>query len=263
MPQDRVEGQLAYLERRRRAAKKLWSRTGTEPEIEGMRVLDLACGHGAFTVELLMRGAAQVQAIDPIGDTFRWARLYIERHAPHLVERVCFEEIDVIDFQAPEPFDLIVCLDAFEHMADPEAALRSIESLLAPGGLFFTGFGPLWNSPFGAHGRARMPLPWLHLLLPERALLAWVGLFEDRKPKSIEDMGMNRWALRDFERLFRSSPLEIVFFRVNHGDNFPSRVFRFLSRFRPLREFFGHDIYCVMRRPQPAVTDGQAEERNT
>src|SRR5205807_1377315 len=44
--------------------------------------------------------------------------------------------------QAPEPVDVVVSLDGFEHYADPAGALASMKSLLGRGGRVLVAFGP-------------------------------------------------------------------------------------------------------------------------
>jgi hypothetical protein len=66
------------------------------------------------------------------------------------------ERVDVVDFRADEPFDLIVSVSTLEHVGwqevpkDPEKALRAVEhlrSLLARGGTLY------FDWPVGAHPR--------------------------------------------------------------------------------------------------------------
>ena len=125
----------------------------------------------------------------------------------------------------------------------------NVARVLRPGGSLLVGFGPLYNSPYGGHRRMHMPVPWGHRMLPEPWLLRWVNRYRQAPVASIEELGLNKLALKDFLRLFDDSGLEIVFLRTNHGERLMSRVFATLARVPLLRESFSHDIHCILRKP--------------
>jgi hypothetical protein len=56
-----------------------------------------------------------------------------------------------------------------QHVDKPSDLLTEVRDLLAPGGFAFVMFTP-WGSPWGAHTRALLPVPWLHLLYPKSVL---------------------------------------------------------------------------------------------
>jgi SAM-dependent methyltransferase len=94
----------------------------------GSRVLDIACGVGYGTSMLADAGAAFVDGVDsaaPIID--HAARLYARPN-------VRFAVADICAYSPLEPYDVIVCFETIEHVADYEAALRNLWRLLAAGG---------------------------------------------------------------------------------------------------------------------------------
>lgn len=103
----------------------------------GQRVLELGCGTGQVTVELLAAGAAVV-AVDRLPAMLEAAR----RRAP----AAAFVEGDVTDVALDGPFDVVV-LSFLLHSFDAEdrrALLRRCASVLAPAGHI----GILdWSSP--------------------------------------------------------------------------------------------------------------------
>jgi 2-polyprenyl-3-methyl-5-hydroxy-6-metoxy-1,4-benzoquinol methylase len=80
------------------------------------RVLEVGCGDGSLTRQLLAAGF-ETTGIDP--------------HAP---SGDCFERITVEAFRAPEPFDAAVAVGSLHHVADLERAVANLHSLLRLGG---------------------------------------------------------------------------------------------------------------------------------
>ncbi|HSU82785.1 MAG TPA: class I SAM-dependent methyltransferase, partial [Thermoanaerobaculia bacterium] len=76
----------------------------------------------------------------------------------------------------PEPFDLAVCSEVLEHIAEPHALLAAIRDRLSPDGLLVLSTPNLAlvrpETEEGALGRALSP--GLHLVLYDRRALTWV-----------------------------------------------------------------------------------------
>src|SRR5215210_8701179 len=83
----------------------------------GQRVLDVGCGPGALTTELVARvGASAVSAIDPSEQFVAAAR---ERHPGVDVQRAAAEELPFAD----EEFDAALAQLVVHFMADPVRGL--------------------------------------------------------------------------------------------------------------------------------------------
>jgi O-antigen biosynthesis protein len=99
--------------------------------VRNKRVLDLASGEG-FGAALLATRAAEVVGVDIDPDTVEHAtRNYGS-------ETVRFHVASITDPEAladEKPFDVVVCFEAIEHVADHAAVLRLVRSRLAEGGL--------------------------------------------------------------------------------------------------------------------------------
>jgi SAM-dependent methyltransferase len=95
----------------------------------GTTVLDFGCGAGGFLAEAARRGF-HARGVEVDASVAAGAR----------ARSGC--RVDVLDDVVAEGarFDVIVLRDVLPHLADPAAALRVLEALLAPGGaLFFDG----------------------------------------------------------------------------------------------------------------------------
>jgi SAM-dependent methyltransferase len=88
------------------------------------RILDAGCGSGRNMVELARHGT--VCGVELSATSAALAR---ERSAGQVVEGSVLQ----MPFEAAS-FDLAVCLDVIEHLADDLAALRELRRVVAPGG---------------------------------------------------------------------------------------------------------------------------------
>jgi O-antigen biosynthesis protein len=100
----------------------------------GARVLDLACGEG-FGPALLAAGAREVVGIDIDPRTVEHAAAHYRRDNLHVTVG---SMIDPQLLAGAEPFDVITCFEALEHVAEQDTLIAVVRRLLAPGGLFLT-----------------------------------------------------------------------------------------------------------------------------
>jgi SAM-dependent methyltransferase len=99
------------------------------------RVLELACGGGAFSAWMADRTTAEVVGVDRSETQLRHARSNYQSAArPNLRFRRCDAmELEQLDEVA---FDAAVCLDAACYFPDRPAVLRGMATLLEPGARF-------------------------------------------------------------------------------------------------------------------------------
>lgn len=102
------------------------------PRWEGLRVLDVGCG-GGFTCEFLAHQQAQVWGLDQSAQCIAAAQAHAEAGGLPITYRCGIAE--ELPFEAVA-FDVVVCVDVLEHVADPLQAVKEISRVLRPGGLF-------------------------------------------------------------------------------------------------------------------------------
>jgi len=153
-----------------------------------------------------------------VTDVNRYSSIY-DGHLVHLVAekhernnrpfdlaKVVFVESDAQDQIFRNGFfDVVLSINAFEHIPDPAKALYEIIRVSKPDALIYLEFDPLWNSPGGGHFESYVGEPWAHLLWPAmdyKAKMRSAGASE----QEINDFpgAMNRHTLNSFRGLFRS-----------------------------------------------------------
>ena len=139
-------------------------RLAIEHSLPGKRILDVACGTGKSFVPMLERGY-DVSACDLSPSMVRIARANLPDPARAFVA-------DMRALPSIGPFDLVTCLDdAVNYLLEPsdlEAALRSMRSVLRPGGVLVFDVNTLhtYRTTFGADA------VWER----DRRLFCWRGL---------------------------------------------------------------------------------------
>ena len=116
------------------------NRAGVSP---GDRVLDVGCGPGALTSELVARlGPAAVTAVDPSEPFVEAAR---ERHPDVRVEQAVAEDLPFED----RVFDAALAQLVVHFMADPVAGLREMARVTREGGVVAA---CVWDHASDGHG---------------------------------------------------------------------------------------------------------------
>jgi SAM-dependent methyltransferase len=111
-------------------------------DLRGARVLDVGCGTGTTTTQLLDRGAAAVLGVDLSEPMIAAARSSIGD------ERVRFHLGDVLELELVDPFDVVFSRFAVMFFTDPIAAFARLRSFGAPGArLGFCSWGPPFANP--------------------------------------------------------------------------------------------------------------------
>jgi SAM-dependent methyltransferase len=229
-----------------------WSRLGGKPDFTNLVVGDLGCGHGSLCMDVAMSGAKRVIGFDLNARLIDFGNENMHGNYPQLANVVEFRYQDVRE--SPESdIDCFVSKDTFEHVLDLSQVLDAMKTRLKPGGRIYAGFGPLWNSPFGDHGRLKMRFPWGHVAFSEKHLITRLNRLngiDGPKAASIHDLGLNKFSLADYRQIFKECGMSVVFFRVNSSTRPISKVFSLICRIPLTREYFSHNIYCILEKPK-------------
>jgi 2-polyprenyl-3-methyl-5-hydroxy-6-metoxy-1,4-benzoquinol methylase len=123
---------LPHLGFRRRAAVILKQARGiARPD---SKVLDAGCGYGLYSLSLASLGLGQIDAVDvDAGRIAALEKMFAEQ--PELKKRIHLKvgSLTKLPF-ADASYDIIICSEVIEHIADHESAVRELSRVLKPGG---------------------------------------------------------------------------------------------------------------------------------
>lgn len=111
-------------------------------ELAGSEVADVGCG-GGILAESLARKGGRVTGIDIAPRVLATARLHLHEsgldvdYREMTVEQLAQERVG--------EFDVVTCMEMLEHVPDPASIIRSVRTLLKPGGHAF--FSTLNRTP--------------------------------------------------------------------------------------------------------------------
>lgn len=95
------------------------------------RVLDVGCGNGSLTFPIATLGCETVLGVDTDAASIAYCEKRNDfRNAHFLVTDGTLREVE-------GQFDLVVCCEVLEHLADPKPLLAAMREKLAPAGLIF------------------------------------------------------------------------------------------------------------------------------
>ncbi len=100
--------------------------------VQGRCVLDVACGEGYGSWLLKEWGASEVIGLDVSAEAIECARRNFARADVHFVLGPTSSPFDALEAKA---FDLIVCLETLEHVADPLRFLHQLKASLNQDGV--------------------------------------------------------------------------------------------------------------------------------
>ena len=228
--------------------EKFWRRFKHKPNLKNKSVLDFGCGHGALCVDLANSGAETVIGIDLEEKLLDFAKENLNQNYSQLLSKIEFKKKNLLNENFEKKFDLIVTKDTFEHTLNLPDVLDKFYDILERGGKVYAGFGPLYNSFNGDHGRTQLMLPWLHVILPDNFIINRYNKNNSIKINKIEDLGLSKYSFKEYKKIFEDSKFEIEVFITNQSDHPISKIFNLLSKVKLLEEYFTYNIYCILKK---------------
>lgn len=226
---------------------KFWSRLGEEPSFDGLKILDIGCGHGSLSVYVASKGAKKVLGLDIDERAINFAKENVLQNYPQLKSILDFQCCDISDLNE-DYFDIMLAYASFEHIQNLDNVFDEMKKRLKVGGKMYIGFGPLYNSPYGDHKLTGAILPWGHLIFSESFLIKRLNKNLHKKITSIYEE-FNKLSLAEFRTLFYTSGLHVSYFRVNASNNSLAKVFNLIRRIPFLEEYFSYNLYCILEKP--------------
>ncbi len=207
------EADFAHHEGEVRTFYQTLAAWGYEP-LPSHVILDLGGGQGMHAGFLSTR-FAKVWCLDAINYSTlyggQFVKLLIEKYERHgvplIADRLIFVQGDAMNLLFRDNFfDACLCINAFEHVANPQEALTEIRRVLRPGGWAYISFDPVWTCDTGSHFFHRVAEPWGHLVYSAAEFAARM-LSNGASPDEVREFSsaMNRWRVVQFRSVFQEA----------------------------------------------------------
>ena len=228
---------------------------GGFPIQAGLRYLDVGCGDGEIARAMALCGATDVTGMDIVERCIRQAQ--IRAREAGLGTRCRFLVQDILAYHPSKPYDVVLSTEALEHIAEPGQFLKSLSSLVAPGGLVVLDFGPLFHSICGDHmgGFFNILIPWRGVLFSEQAILQLRReFFRPTDPaERFQDIvgGLNRKRYSEFLHYIRDAGLAVQSLIINSQlCKVPPLYWcsEILRRIPIVRNYVVISVYAILRR---------------
>ena len=121
---------LAFI--RDRAAERFGRNTRDRAPFKGLKLIDIGCG-GGLIAEPMARLGFEVTAIDASAENIGTARAHAGPQGLPIAYRAA--TVEQMEEDGAGPFDVVLTLEVIEHVADPEAFIRTCARLVKPGGM--------------------------------------------------------------------------------------------------------------------------------
>ncbi len=221
-----------------------------------MNILEIGCGNGGILLPFSKMGC-HILGVDMAKGKIENAISFFEEYGAE--GQFIAEDIFLLK-DLKQRFDVVICHDVIEHIADKEALLSYLRSLVTPDGVLFFSF-PAWQMPFGGHqqmcrNRFLSHFPFLHLLPAKcyKALLKAGGECE-AGIKELLELKKTKCPIELFERIVKKEGYEIinkVFYFINpHYDAkfhlHPRKLIKAVAAIPHLRNYFTTSCFYLLK----------------
>jgi 2-polyprenyl-3-methyl-5-hydroxy-6-metoxy-1,4-benzoquinol methylase len=227
---------------------------GKFPISAELRYLDMGCGTGELSIALARQGCRHVTGVDFLPRSITHAK---KADVNGTVDFICQ---DLNTWLPAHRYDVLISIEAFEHIEDPGRFLQKMKDFLAPGGVAVLAFGPLFHSPLGDHmdNFFRFPMPWRGVLFSAKAILRLrTECYRPTDPaKRYQDIvgGLNLMRYSEFLDFAREAGWGFSFIGVNvFLKRFPPCYYlsNMLSRIPVVRDYCVQSVYAILQLVQP------------
>lgn len=218
-------------------------------------VLEIGCGEGGNLLPFSLMGCHTVGVDISVGRIEEAKSFFSEAGA-----KGTFIADDIFKVKGLEHgFDIIICHDVIEHIADKSLLLSNLSRYLKRDGVIFMAF-PAWQMPFGGHQQICKSsllshLPFIHLLPTQlyRLILRTFGENDDCI-KELLSIKQTYVTIEQFENLLMSTDLHIEdrqlwfinpHYKVKFGLR-PRKLHPIISAIPYLRNFFCTSCFYIL-----------------
>lgn len=223
--------------------------------VSGKNVLELGCGLGGRAAYIASLGASSVEGVDINRDEIENAQRICREEFPELHGKLSFRAVGEDDSWGRESYDVVILIDAIEHVVSPVSIVRRAYECLRPGGvMYFSSIG--WFSAYGSHTglfpfvnvffsdlsilnamRWMLQQPWYqpsrHDSNPPVARWEWLYDLKDRPGEHLNKITINE--VRKLLRYSKFSRTHLHLFPLGHNGAVRALA-RLMNRLPGLRE---------------------------
>jgi len=219
-------------------------------------ILEIGCGEGGNLLPFAKLGC-NILGVDISKNRIKEAeQMYMQENVPGTF--ICDNIFSIAGHN--RQFDIIICHDVIEHIADKQSLLETAHSFLKNSGVFFIAF-PAWQMPFGGHQQiCRNTLlskfPFVHLLPKKvyKQILTYAGESEEmiNEMLSIRNTGIT---IETFEKNVSLTKWEIVnrnlylinpHYEIKYGLT-PRRIPEFISNIPYIRNYISTSCFYILK----------------
>ncbi len=221
-----------------------------------LRVLEVGCGDGGNLLPFA-KLSCKVTGVDLAACRINDATSFFKENKL----QGDFIVADIFNFNSlGDQFDIIICHDVIEHIADKKQFILHLKSFLSNTGIMFIAF-PAWQMPFGGHqqickNKFLSHLPFIHLL-PSTLYEALLRLFKEDKNAITEllNIKQTRCPIEKFLKIIHQTNCDIVnqrfyFINPHYEIKFslkPKKLFPLISKIPYIRNFFTTSCFYIIR----------------
>lgn len=219
-------------------------------------ILEIGCGDGGNLLPFAKSGH-RVTGIDISANRIKDAISFFQKESAS-GRFICS---DIFEMKCDKRFDIVICHDVIEHIADKQKLLSRISELMKPEGMAFMGF-PAWQMPFGGHqqichNKYISKMPFIHLL--PAAIYRFILRIGNEKDNCISELlTIKKYgiSIEQFEKTVISSGLKIIerslyFINPHYEIKFrlkPRLLPKSLSGLYYLRNYFSTSCFYLLQR---------------
>lgn len=224
---------------------------------QNISVLEIGCGEGGNLLPFSLMGCHTV-GVDMAIERIKEANSFFNEAGA----KGTFIANDIFKEKGLEHnFDIVICHDVIEHIADKRLFLAGLSNYLKPNGVIFMAF-PAWQMPFGGHQQiCRSNLlshfPFIHLLPANLYRLVLRALGENNDCiNELLSIKQTHITIEKFEDLLMSTDLCIKdrqlwlinpHYKVKFGLK-PRKLHPFISAIPYLRDVFSTSCFYILKR---------------
>lgn len=219
----------------------------------GKVVLEIGSGVGGYVQHTLRSNAKFVYGVENNDGWYQSATSLLSERYDRNNYKMLYSDARNLPMVDCGSIDLIVSDAVLEHIQGIDKLFDEIHRILKPGGKAYLATSPIWFTYNGGHQWRYIPLPWIHLLVPDSVIIEVLETYKETgefPTNMLDNMillyeTIGKLSLYRIRKFTKQSGFEIEALRNESGEFWK----RCLITFPILEELFAGGIKIVLRKP--------------